>query len=73
MIKPQKVSEYLERYEQMRGSYQLNINVAEDRLIEPFDLNEEGKVSEQVWNQLIEMAERYKVNADDVDEVKPLG
>ena len=74
MVSPDRVHSLLDKKVDL-GWYQLDVNVGMDRLTGPFDFTtvqtdrrrERWRISDDLWEDMIEEANKMNVQTDDVD------
>ena len=76
MVKPEKVQDILAKRPYTRGWYQLEMNLAEDGIVGPFDFEtidgERYRIGENRWTTLLNLSEIENVDTDDVNTRVPL-
>ena len=69
MVRPNKVEQYLEKYPETRGWYQLGVNIAEDGVIGPFNFTvingEPNRIANHIWKAFDKEITQNKL--DDID------
>ena len=73
VIRPNKAEETVRNNPRTRAWYKLEINLAEDALVGPFDFASNQQIDEIVWEKLKEEAQQRDVDISDLDKVIPLG
>ena len=79
MVRPNKTKQYLEKYPETRGWYQLGVNIAEDGVIGPFNFTiidgEPNRISNNIWKTFekeIQEAELEDIDITDLRTINPL-
>ena len=73
IIKPEKAEDTIRRNPRTRAWYELEINLAEDGLIGPFDFEANHHIGKKVWDSLKAEAELHEVDVGDLDRIVPIG
>jgi hypothetical protein len=76
MVRPEKVDKLLASKPSTRGWYQDDINIAEDKIVGPFDFEQidrtPHRIPERHWNSLIKESLHNNIDVTDVNKVTPL-
>ena len=80
LVRPDKVEAYLRRNQHSHAAYDLEVNLAKDGIIGPFDFMPAGATTNQettivpsyCWDGLLAAQRTYGIDASDINEVVPL-
>ena len=71
-VRPNQAEDLIRAYPRTRAWYELDINLAEDGLVGPFNFDSNYRINEKVWTLLKEEAELQDVDTDDLEQIIPL-
>ena len=73
IVRPDKVDKTIEKNPRTRAWYELQINLAEDGIIGPFDFEPNHRIGDIIWSNLTTEAELHDIDTSDLDKIIPLG